>query len=61
MVAKGDIKVRKYKKTFECWVKSLADVPDGAQDTIKTALTTPQQNFGKDNCIIDLVGPEKTY
>ena len=42
-------------------MKSLADVPDGAQDTIKTALTTPQQNFGKDNCIIDLVGPEKTY
>jgi uncharacterized protein YoxC len=24
-------------------VKSLADLPDGAQDTIKTALTTPQQ------------------
>jgi hypothetical protein len=27
---KGDIRVTKPKKTFECWVKIIADVPEGA-------------------------------
>ena len=46
---KGDIKVTKYKKIFECWVKSPANVPKETQDTIKTTMRAPQQNFGKVN------------
>ena len=42
-------------------MKSPVDVPKGSQDTIKTSLTVPQQNYGQDNYIIDLDGPEKTY
>ena len=42
-------------------MKSSADVPKGVQDTIKTALTAPQQNYGKDSYTIDLDGSEKTY
>ncbi len=58
---RGDIKVTMHKSTFACWVKSPADAPKEAQDTIKTALTAPRQNYGKDSYIIDLDGPEKTH
>ncbi len=41
-------------------MKSPTNVPRGAQDDKKTALLEPQQNYGKDRYIIDLVGPEET-
>ena len=41
-------------------MKSPANVPKEAQDTIKTALMAPQQNFGKDMYTTDLDEPEKT-
>ncbi len=46
---------------MECWVKSPANAPRGAQNDIKTALLAPQQSYGKDNYTIDLAGPEATY
>lgn len=58
---RGDIKVTKQKSTFECWVKSPTSVPKEVQGTIRTALTTPQRNYGKDSYILDLDGPERTY
>ncbi len=58
---RGDIKVTKSKSTFECWVKSPTGAPGKAQESIKTFLTTPSQNFGKDIYIIDLDDHEKTY
>ncbi len=42
-------------------MKSPSNAPRGARDDIKTVLLTPQQNYGKDRYIIDLVGPEETY
>jgi hypothetical protein len=42
-------------------VKSPIGVPGKAQESIKTVLTAPRYNFGKDNYIIDLNGHEKTY
>jgi hypothetical protein len=45
-----------------------ASAPSGAQDDIKNAILAPQQNYGKDDytngkddCTIDLAGPEETY
>ena len=58
---RGDIKVTKSKSTFECWVKSPTGVPGQAWESIKTALTAPRHNFGKDSYTIDLNGHEKTY
>jgi len=58
---RGDIKVTKCKKIVECWVKSHVNAPKTAQTTIKTALLTPQQSYGKDRYTIDLTGPERTY
>ena len=58
---KGDIRVKKQKKTFECWLKTPSDVPEEAQDSIKTVLTVSQHNFGKDEYIVDLEGHEKQY
>jgi hypothetical protein len=56
-----DIKVTKYRKIRECWVKSLVNAPSGAQRAIKNTLLSPQQNYGKDRYTIDLAGPEATY
>jgi hypothetical protein len=43
----------------------LGEIPHkrtrGAQDDIKSTLLVPQKNYGKDNCIIHLTGPEETY
>jgi hypothetical protein len=51
----GDLKVTKHKSTLECWMKSPTDVLKRAQDTIKTELTVPKHNYGKDNyCITSL-------
>ena len=36
-------------------------MPEVAQDMMKTGLTGTQQNFGKDDYIIDLEGYEKLY
>ncbi len=58
---KGDIRVVKTKKSFECWVKTTSDVPEGAQDSIKTALMAPQRNFVRHEFIVDLNGHEKQY
>ena len=61
---RGDINVTKSKSTFECWVKSPTGVPGKAQENIKTTLTVPRHNFGKDSYIIDIIdlnGHEKTY
>ena len=42
-------------------MKSPTIAPRGTQDDIKIALMSLQQNYGKDNYIIDLTGPEETY
>jgi hypothetical protein len=57
---RGDLKVTKQKSTFECWVKSPTEAPREALDIIKTILTSPRQNYGKDSYIIDLDTPERT-
>ena len=49
------------QEMVENWVKSSTNTPRGAQDDIKTTLLTPQQNYGKDIYIIDLVATEETY
>ncbi len=57
----GDIRVKKPKKTYECWVKDKTKIPPGAQDTIIMALQTPNHNTGKDECVIDMMGHEEHY
>jgi hypothetical protein len=57
----GDIRVKKPKKTYECWVKNKTKVPPGAQDAIITALQAPNHNFGKDECVVDMMGHEAHY
>ena len=57
----GDIQVKKPKKIFECWVKDKTRVPLGAQDTIITALQTPNHNFGKDEYVLDMTGHGAQY
>ena len=58
---RGDIRAAKPKKSFECWVKTKADVPTAAKKTLMEALMAPQQNAGKDEYIVDLEGNEKLY
>lgn len=58
---RGDIKVTNLKSTFECWVKSPSEAPGKAQESIKTTLTAPKQNYGKDNYIVDLDNHERAY
>ncbi len=48
-------------KSFECWVKTAADVPTKAKKTLMKALMVPQRNAGKDEYIVDLEGNEKLY
>ena len=55
---RGDIKVTKFKSTFEYWVTGA---PGKSQERIKTTLTVPRQNYDKDSYIIDLDSHEKTY
>ena len=57
----GDIWVKTPKKTYECWVKNKTKVPPGAQDAIITALQAPNHNFGKDECVVDMMGHEAHY
>jgi hypothetical protein len=57
----GDIRVKKPKKMFECWVKDKTKVPSGAQEAITTALLAPNHNFGKDEYVIDMAGHEARY
>jgi hypothetical protein len=45
---RGDIRVKKPKKIFECWEKNKTRVLLGEQDTIITTLQTRNHNFGKD-------------
>ena len=56
-----DIRTTKPKKSFECWVKTAADVPTETKKTLMEALMTPQQNAGKDEYTVDLEGNEKLY
>ncbi len=58
---RGDIRATKPKKSFECWVKTAADVPTEAKKTLMKALMAPQRNAGKDEYIVDLEGNEKSY
>ena len=58
---RGDIKATKFKKTRECWVKSLVNAPSETAKDITEALITPGQNYGKDSYTIDLTGSETTY
>ena len=55
----GDIRVKKPKKTYECWVKSKTTTPPGAQEAMITALQAPNHNFGKDEYVIDMMGQNK--
>jgi hypothetical protein len=57
----GDIRVKKPKKTYQCWVKNKTKVPLGAQEAIITALQEPNHNFGKDKCVVDMIGHETHY
>jgi hypothetical protein len=57
----GDIRVKKPKKTYECWVKSKTTTPPGAQEAMITALQEPNHNFGKDEYVIDMMGHEAHY
>jgi hypothetical protein len=57
----GDMRVKKPKKTYECWVKNKTKVPLGAQDTIITTLQAPNHNFGKDEYVVDMTGHETHY
>jgi hypothetical protein len=45
---RGDIRVTKPKKSFECWVKSATDTPKETNKSLMEALMTLQQNAGKD-------------
>jgi hypothetical protein len=56
-----DIRTTKPKKSFECWVKTAADVSKETKKTLMEALTAPQRNAGKDEYIVDLEGNEKLY
>ena len=56
MVAHGDIRVKKPKKTFECWVRNRAEGPVGAQESMTTELLAPNHNFGKDEYAVDVAG-----
>ena len=58
---KGDIRTTKPKKSFECWVKTAADVPTEAKESLMETLMVPQQNVGKDEYTVDLEGNEKLY
>ena len=51
---RGDIRTTKPKKSFECWVKTAADVSKEDKKTLMEALTAPQRNAGKDEYIVDL-------
>jgi hypothetical protein len=57
----GDIRVKKPKKIFECWVRDKTKVPSGAQEAITTALLAPNHNFGKDEYVVDIAGHEAQY
>ena len=57
----GDIRVKKPKKIFECWVKDKTSLPLGAQDAIIMALQAPNDNFGKDEYMVDMSGHEAQY
>ena len=57
----GDIRVKKPKKTYKCWVKNKTKVPMGAQDVIITALQAPNLNSGKDEYVVDTTGHETHY
>jgi hypothetical protein len=46
----GDIRVKKPKKTYECWVKNKTKVPLGSHDVIITTLQVHNHNFDKDEC-----------
>jgi hypothetical protein len=61
LVLTGDIRATKPKKSFECWVKTAADVPTEAKKTLMKALMAPQRNAGKDEYIVDLECNEKSY
>ncbi len=58
---RGDIRDTKPKKSFECWVKTAADVPTAVMKTLMETLTVPQQNAGKDQYIVDFEGNAKLY
>ncbi len=58
---KWSIRVKKPKKSFECWVKDKTRVPLGAQNDIITALQVPNHNFIKDEYVVDMTGHETHY
>ena len=57
----GDIRVKKPKKTCQCWVRNKTEVPAGAQESITPALLAPNHNFGKDEYVVNLAGHEARY
>jgi predicted MPP superfamily phosphohydrolase len=57
----GNIRVKKTKKVFECWVRNKEKAPSDAQESIITVLLTPNHNFGKDEYVVDLAGHEARY
>ncbi len=58
---KGDIRTTKTRKSFECWVKTISDVPTGTQKSLTETLTAPQYNVGKDAYTVDLEINKKVY
>jgi hypothetical protein len=52
---------KKKGNTGSYCVKSQTYAPSGTQNVIKNTLLTTQQNYGKDNYTIDLIGSESTY
>ena len=55
---RGDIRTTKTKKSFECWVKTTADVPTETQESLTEALMTPQNNDGNHTYTVDLESNE---
>jgi hypothetical protein len=54
----GDIRVKKQKKIFECWVKDKTRVSPEAQNDMIMTLQSPDHNFGKDEYVVDMIGHE---
>jgi hypothetical protein len=55
------IRTTKTRKSFECWVKTILDVPTRTQESLAEALIVPQHNVGKDVYTVDLEINEKLY
>jgi hypothetical protein len=61
MVANRGHPGQKPKKDIRILGKNKTKVPPGAQDAIITTLQAPTHNFGKDECVVDMMGHETHY